>query len=80
MMFGKRYTPDERSRPITKVSVKRAKKITDGELPVYADTVTMALAAYIDQWRFHDGPASDVALALDALNAVWNEVEIRGLE
>lgn len=75
-----RYKPSSTGRRVTKEARRRASLIDDRTLGQYAETVVIQLGQAIDQWRYHSGPASEVAMNIDALMAIWNEVEIRGLE
>ena len=66
-------------RPITMESRRRASVIPDPELGPTLDSLLMYTAGAIDNWRYRDGPGSDVSLAIDGIMAIWNEVERRGL-
>ena len=72
-------TPDFVARRVPPATTKRTKKIPDGQLPMYMDTVLMNMGQALDAWRFSSGPADAVAEAIDALTALWVEIETRGL-
>lgn len=78
--MSRRYVPFAYGRRITQASRRRASTMNSEELASYMDNSLMSLGTALDQWRFKSGPASEVALSLDALMALWNEVELRGLE
>jgi hypothetical protein len=71
-------TRDRRKSP-SAPSVHRAERIPNEMLAPYMDTAVMSLGQALDGWRFHGGPRTEVDKALDALNALWQEVERRGL-
>lgn len=75
-----RYRPFASGRRITQTSRQRASTINDHEIGPYLEVLTIQFGQALDQWRFKSGPASEVALTLDTIMALWNEVELRGIE
>jgi hypothetical protein len=57
--------------------IKRAEGIDPRQVPEHLDSVAVALHQALDAWRFHDGPAEDVTLCVDALVALWSVTEHR---
>jgi len=66
-------------RASSESSIHRVRQIPDGMLAPYLDTAIMSLGQALDGWRFHGAPRTEVDKALDAVNALWMEVERRGL-
>lgn len=75
-----RYAPFATGRRITQTARRRASTINDREIGPYLEVLTIQFGQALDQWRFKEGPASEVAMQLDSIMALWNEVELRGLE
>lgn len=75
-----RYKPFATGRRITKTARQRASVINDHEIGPYMENALIALGQALDMWRYRGGPASEVALTLDVVMALWNEVELRGNE
>jgi hypothetical protein len=69
----------ERRRAASDQSLHRVEKVPDGMLAPYLDTAVMSLGQALDSWRFHDAPRREVDTALDAVLALWTEVDKRGL-
>lgn len=64
----------------TKESVnipKRIKNLDRASLLQWFDTSIMSLGAQYDQWRYHGAPESEVTESLEALNALWAELQLR---
>ncbi len=78
--MSRRYAPFPTGRRISRTARQRASTLDTAQIGPYLDQTIMLLGQSVDQWRFKSGPASEVALALDALMALWNEVELRGIE
>jgi hypothetical protein len=78
--MSRRYQPFATGRRITQTARRRASTLNNEEIGMYMDSALMQFGHALDQWRFKSGPAAEVALSLDVLMALWNEVEIRGLE
>lgn len=69
--------PDFVGRTIDVKYMKRAEGIDPRQVPDHLDSVAVSLHQAIDAWRFHDGPAEDVTLCVDALVALWSVTEQR---
>lgn len=65
------------ARKIDPAYVKRAKGIDPSSAPDHLDSIAVTLHQAIDSWRFHNGPAEDVSLCVDALVALWSVMENR---
>jgi hypothetical protein len=75
-----RYQPFASGRRITRAARQRASTLTDQEIAQYLEVLTIQFGMALDQWRYKSGPASEVAMQLDSIMALWNEIELRGLE
>lgn len=53
--------------------------VTDDQVGPYLDQIVTDMHVFLDQWRFHNAPAEDFRLALDACIALFTEAETRGL-
>lgn len=78
--MSRTYAPFASGRRITKTARQRVSTLNSDEIGSYLDSSLMQFGAALDQWRFKKGPASEVSLSLDVIMALWNEVELRGLE
>jgi hypothetical protein len=56
---------------------KRIKNLDRSSLLQWFDTSIMNLGASFDQWRYHGAPESEVTESLDALVAIWTELQQR---
>ncbi len=70
-MFNKKETETIGS------SVKRIKTMETHALRSWFDSTLLGTGAAYDQWRYHDGPSSNVSEHLDALNELWKEIKHR---
>lgn len=57
--------------------LKRARSIPQEQLQSSIEQTLYSFHQALDGWRYHDLPADDVKLCLDALNALWLVVEER---
>jgi hypothetical protein len=60
-------------------AVSRVKTLSDGQLAPYMDNAVMGLGQALDGWRFHSAPRIEVERAIDAIVALWDEIESRNL-
>jgi hypothetical protein len=56
---------------------KRIMNLDRPSLIQWFDTSIMNLGASFDQWRYHGAPESEVTESLDALVAIWTELQQR---
>lgn len=56
---------------------KRIKNLDRPSLLQWFDTSIMNLGASFDRWRFHGGPEAEVTEAIEALSAIWAELQQR---
>ena len=81
MIFRKKPTPRDEVLPGLQVEpnvLKRVETIPSQDLAVWFESSTSALGVVYDQWVHHDGPEEEVTVALQALNAMWQEMRERG--
>lgn len=74
MLFRKR-----RTRPINVKMAQRAKKVSSPDLVEYLNTSILAMGATFDAWRYHNAPAAEFTMQLEAANAIWEELASRNL-
>lgn len=65
-------------RPIPPDMLKRLQKTETSQLLSWMDTTLMALGQASDNWRFHGAEAGEVTLCLNAMYAIWEELQVRG--
>ena len=57
----------------------RAKKVDTSQLLIWLDNSVMGLGIALDRWRYHDAPSGEASMALEAVVAIWHELQARGL-
>lgn len=67
----KRPKPSRINRPINPKHMRRAERVPQELIGPYLDEIVTSLHISLDGWRFHNQPAEEVELALDALIALW---------
>jgi len=56
---------------------QRAALLDAQSLRVWLDTTIMGLGASFDKWRYHNGPSEAVTEHIQAIDALWAELEKR---
>jgi hypothetical protein len=51
--------------------------MSTADLKSHLSSIIMSLGVAGDLWLYHDASPADVQISLDALNAVWSELERR---
>lgn len=77
-MFKKRRDPVFAARSYDPTIVRRVQMIGDELLPEYLTNTIMGLNYVVDQWKHHNGPEDEVRQGVDAIIALWSEIERRG--
>lgn len=72
-------SPTRISRGLDPAHLDRADKVVNGLVGPYLEEIAISLHTSLDMWRFHDGPAEEVELALDAFLALWTSAVNRGM-
>lgn len=68
-LFSKEQVDDPKGSSIKRVSTMETVAIKG-----WFDTTLMGLGSSYDQWRYHNGPVSDITQHLDILNELWREL------
>lgn len=63
-------------RIVPKSITNRTSKVSTEQLLLWLDTTAMGTSMSLESWR-KGGDAGEVDLALDALNAIWEELKKR---
>jgi len=68
------------SRVIDERARKRVLSMDSSTIKSYLSETTMSLNIALDAWTYHGAPSEEVTMAVDALVALWTEVESRKLD
>lgn len=69
----------KRPRPVNVKMANRAKKVASPDLVEYLNVTLLSMGAMYDAWRYHNAPAGEFTMHLEAANAIWAELASRGL-
>lgn len=70
-------TKDFALRKVDPKYFQRAASLSPNDAVAHLDAAIMSLHVSLDQWRYHEGPAEEVSLCVDAVAALWTVIEQR---